>query len=138
MKNNESIKTEIVAEVISVNNLEKIKISFDNLCVYDRKYRYNPLPKKWEPSGGWRETIVNTSYNLTDDDFAKLQAYATKLSWLRDPVQGGYEFIKDRPNYLHQNRGEIDSWRLLNFDDAIYMNKEQAEKWLDMLNKGEV
>ena len=33
MKNNERIKTEIVAEVISVNNLEKIKISFDNSSI---------------------------------------------------------------------------------------------------------
>lgn len=45
--------------------------------------RYNPLHKKWEPEGGWTVAKVKVT-SLTDEDFAKLQAYAKRLSFERE------------------------------------------------------
>jgi len=89
-----------------------------------RNFRYNPLPKKWQPKNGWYAKSFDISGELTKEDQDKIQAYATKLSWLRE--QGGYEFKGEHVNHEHL------------LGDIIPMNKEQAEKWLDMLKNGEV
>ena len=100
----------------------------------ETEYRYNPLPKKWEPKGGWSTCVVNAGM-LNAEDVDKLQAYAVKLSWLRE--QGGYEFVNNGENYIHSNKIILDHSDALILD-CIYMNREQAEKWLELVNNGEV
>lgn len=104
------------------------------------QYRYNPLPKKWEPKGGWYYHAVEISSELIDEDREKLQAYATKLSWLRE--QGGYEFKEGAENYSMYHSGQDGIQPHIDEDcpdtDTIFMSKEQAEKWLEMIKKGEV
>lgn len=113
------------------------RITEDHKWRADYEYRHSVLPKKWEPKDGWAQTCrVNISIELTDQDYAKLQAYATKLSWLRE--NGGYEFEEGKENFLHEDNDSYDKWEVTVLDDGIYMDKEQAEKWLEMLNKGEV
>ena len=113
----------------------------DNLWIGENNYRYNPLPKKWKPKGGWGLDQVAVSRELTLKDKAKLRAYATKLSWLRE--QGGYEFVPGEANYCI-SRDHLEICNFINDNcnlevgETIYMSKEQAEKWLDMLNNGEV
>lgn len=106
------------------------------------KYRYNPLPKKWKPKGGWSACAVNAGM-LNAADVDKLQAYATKLSWLRE--QGGYEFEIEKCNFFTFKDHENSCYRLLTAydqsqqtDGVIYMNEKQAEKWLEMVKNGEV
>lgn len=113
--------------------------SEQGLWLFGHKYRYNPLPKKREPKDPFGYSLM-LSGELTDDDLKKLQAYATKLSWLRE--QGGYEFKIGHTNFYHsknkleQNVAYSESEEP--DDDKIYMNEDQAEKWLEMLKDGSV
>jgi len=99
-------------------------------------YRYNPLPKKWGPKKGVDCLIVLVSQSITEDDKEKLQSYATKLGWLRE--NGGYYFSKGKENYMHTETTTRTFCTDHNIDDVIFMNKEQAEEWLEMINNGEV
>lgn len=112
----------------------------DNLWIGENNYRHNPLPKKWEPEDGWVDCYLLSSDQLTDDDVKKLQAYATKLSWLRE--QGGHKFEIGKESCVcyFDNEGSLTYFQEYEMasEDVIYMNQEQAEKWLDMLNNGEV
>lgn len=104
------------------------------------EYRYNPLPKKWEPENGGTDRKVLCSYSLTKQDAEKLQAYATKLSWLRE--NGGYDFKAEGDNYLHYFESDNNFVHMIDenqpFQDAIYMNKEQASEWVKMLQHNQV
>jgi hypothetical protein len=102
--------------------------------------RYNPKPKKWEPKDGWHPASVEISSEFMVDDFIKLQAYATKLSWLRE--QGGYKFIDVEENFRTYTDDMGNNCVATDYDypehDAIYMSGEQVDKWLKMLRNGEV
>lgn len=104
------------------------------------EYRYNPLPKKWKPKDGWLLKVFKISNQFSDDDFKKLQDYATKLSWLRE--NGGYDFKIGFENYLHycDSDGHLVSTTENDcpFQESIYMNEEQSEKWIEMVINGEV
>lgn len=105
------------------------------------EYRFNPLSKKWVPKYGWVTASINVSPETDHRDLEKLQAYATKLSWLRE--QGGYEFKTGEHNWYiftlrHNDNILLESNHYDEQQDAIYMNREQAEKWLEMVKNGEV
>lgn len=106
----------------------------------DYTFRYNPIPKKWKPKEGWFIKKIAVCNSFTNEDLNRLQAYATKLSWLRE--HGGYSFIEIiRGNYFHyKDRGvsKVSDESFAPDDDIIYMNKEQSEKWHEMLKNGEV